>query len=218
MHSRYTGPIRRPLFDVSSNGGGAPETAWDIAEQLIRNRQRGQVIERDPRAHEALRLLGGKLGGRAAYDEVESAPEQIRPSFLRVYGLLTAIASLMVELEEVIGGVAPAPECSSRDGPLTRASYAHAHARGDSIERLTDEQTREVAVDAQFPTAERQVGADDSVAQVAAPSEWVNGEHFDSPEVPAAAPPEKPQTPTEQPARVTLSDLLAKVASGPSAC
>lgn len=101
--SRHTGPMRRPLFDVSSNGRNTPEGAWDTIAQLIENRQRGAVIERDPRAHESLRLLGGQQ----AYDSVASAPEQIRPRFLKAYRLLTDIADLMVELEEVIAGKQP---------------------------------------------------------------------------------------------------------------
>lgn len=101
--NRHIGPKRRPLFDVSSVIRGSPESAWDIAAQLIGNRQRGAVIERDPRAHEALRLLGG----RAAYDLVDAAPEHIRPQFLRVYALLSEIANLMVELEAVVAGREP---------------------------------------------------------------------------------------------------------------
>jgi hypothetical protein len=95
--------MRRPLLDVSSNVSNSPEVAWEAVARLIGNRQRGQVIERDPRAHEALRLLGGK----AAYDAVASTPERIRPRFIRLYALLSEIAELMRDLEEAIGGKQP---------------------------------------------------------------------------------------------------------------
>lgn len=100
---QQTGRMRRPLLDISSTARNSPEAAWEAVVRLIGSRRRGEVIESDPRAHEALRLLGGK----AAYDAVASTPELIRPRFIRVYALLSEIAELLGELEEVIGGKEP---------------------------------------------------------------------------------------------------------------
>ncbi len=98
--ARHTDRMRGPLLDVSSTAQSSPDAAWEAVVRLIGNRQRGQVIERDPRAHEALRLLGGNV----AYDTVASTPERIRPRFIRAYALLSEIADLMRELQELVGG------------------------------------------------------------------------------------------------------------------
>ena len=104
MHRRpHTARMPRPLLDVSSAIQNSPEAAWGITARLIGNRQRGQVIERDPRAHETLRVLGGS----EAYDAVASTPEWIRPRFIRAYAVLSEIADLMRELQELVDGKEP---------------------------------------------------------------------------------------------------------------
>lgn len=102
-NGRHKGRMRSPLFDVSRRAGNTPESAWDAVARLVGDRRRGEVIESDPLAHQTLRLLGGK----AAYDAVASTPERIRPRFIRVYGVLSGIADLMGELEELIGANEP---------------------------------------------------------------------------------------------------------------
>lgn len=95
---------RHPAIWVSNETQRSPEEAWELVQQLISERRRGEVVHRDRRAHQVLKLLGGS----AAYDAVAAEPGRIAPRFLEAYRLLGEIDERMRRLGEVVGAAAPA--------------------------------------------------------------------------------------------------------------
>lgn len=101
--AQHTGRLRYPPVDVSSNVRSAPEVAREAVERLICGRRRGEVIESDPRTHEAPAVARWQGSVRRGRRDAPADPAAIHPGVC----VLSKMADLMRDLEGLVAGKEP---------------------------------------------------------------------------------------------------------------